>query len=326
MPQLLMIALAGFAAQMVDGSLGMGYGVTSASILLAVGVAPSLVSATANIAQLGTTLTSGLAHHRGGNVDMQVLGRLAIPGGVGGLAGALLLTALPSDVTTPIMAGILTVLGARVILRFLRGRTRAADEATAPPLGSWHPGWLMPLGAVGGAVNAVGGGGWGPVVTSALLTAAPLPPRRVIGTVSAAEFVVTVCATLGFLVGLGLGGIDYPIVLALLLGGVLAAPLAARLAGRLPAPVLGVAVGSLILALNLPTLLGTLGVGEGLTAGVQLGLIGLGLVLIALVAVRLRVQRGRDQGEERGSETRSAGARRAEEPSAGQSSGRRVAP
>lgn len=292
MTQLLLIALAGFGAQLVDGSLGMGYGVTSASLLLATGLAPALASASVNLAQLGTTLSSGIAHRRAGNVDWAIVRRLSLPGAVGGLLGATLLTSLPAAAARPVMAVLLLLLGLGVVVRFLSRPPAARDAEHA-----WarRRTFLGPLGFVGGLVNATGGGGWGPVVTSTLLTTGPASPRRVIGSVSAAEFVVTVAASVGFLVGLGLSGLHLGTIAALMAGGVLAAPVAAALAGRMPSEVLGVAVGSMITNLHLGPVLQLLGLDGALLLGLRAGVLTLSVVLVATVATRsfVRVRRAR---------------------------------
>jgi uncharacterized membrane protein YfcA len=288
MRALVLVALAGVGAQLVDGSLGMGYGVTSASLLLALGTAPALASASVNVAQLGTTLMSGASHARFGNVDWAVVRRLAVPGGVGALAGAGFLSSLSTAAARPLMAVLLVTLGLGIVVRFVLGREPGAGRLAAV---TSRRAFLGPLGLVGGFVNATGGGGWGPVVTSTLISTSPLPPRRVIGSVSAAEFVVTVCASVGFLVGLGLAGIDLRLVAALMAGGVIAAPVAARLAGLLPASVLGICVGGLILALNLGTVLGLVGL-EGVTATVVEGLLAVTwLALLTRAVLRVRALR-----------------------------------
>ncbi|GGK58200.1 sulfite exporter TauE/SafE family protein [Ornithinimicrobium pekingense] len=290
MTTLLLIALAGFGAQLVDGSLGMGYGVTSASLLLATGLTPALVSASVNLAQLGTTLASGASHWRAGNVDWTIVRRLALPGGLGGLLGATLLTSLPATVARPVMAVLLLLLGVAVVVRFLTRPPAAVAGATA-----WarRRRFLGPLGLVGGIVNATGGGGWGPVVTSTLLTTGPASPRRVIGSVSASELVVTVCASVGFLVGLGLSGLHAGTILALMAGGVLAAPAAALLAGRMPPEVLGVAVGVMIVNLNLGPVLAVAGAGELAGVALRLAVLAVSLLLVAGVVSRrlLRARR-----------------------------------
>lgn len=292
MTQLLLIALAGFGAQLVDGSLGMGYGVTSASLLLATGLAPALASASVNLAQLGTTLSSGAAHWRAGNVDWVIVRRLAAPGAVGGLLGATLLSSLPASAARPVMAVLLLLLGIGVVIRFLT-RPPAAGER----VNGWarRRGFLGPLGLVGGLVNATGGGGWGPVVTSTLLTTGPAAPRRVIGSVSASEFVVTVSASVGFLLGLGLSGLHLGTILALMAGGVLAAPLAAALAGRLPPEVLGVAVGTMITNLNLGPVLVLVGVDGAPLMLARVAVLAVSVLLVAAVILRRLVRRRRGE-------------------------------
>ena len=301
MTTLVLVLLVGVAAQLVDGSLGMGYGVTSASLLLSTGIAPALASASVNVAQLGTTLSSGISHWRVGNVDWRIVRRLAGPGAVGGFAGATVLSSLDTAVARPLMAWLLLVLGVVVTVRFaLR---------PSPPRGRlsrWtgRRRFLGPLGAGGGFVNATGGGGWGPVVTSTLLATADVEPRRVIGSVATSEFVVTVAASAGFLVGLGLRDLDWWTVGALMLGGVVAAPFAALLAGRLPQAVLGVAVGGLIVLLNLAPVLSGLGApstGVGVPAAVGVvAAVWVALLVRAVRAVRRdRTPRPAPAGEER---------------------------
>lgn len=284
---LLLIALAGAGAQLVDGSLGMGYGVTSASLLLALGTAPALASASVNLAQLGTTFISGASHHRYGNVDWSVVRRLTVPGAIGSLSGATFITGLSTQAARPVMAVLLFLLAVGIIVRFSVGKKPGTGRIA---LLSSRRAFLGPLGLVGGFVNATGGGGWGPVVTSTLISSSPLEPRRVIGSVSASEFVVTVAASVGFLAGLGLVGIDLRIVAALMAGGVVAAPIAARLAGLLPAPVLGVCVGGLILLLNLDPVLGIVGI-AGLAAHAVAGVLAVGwLAVLTRAMVRGRAE------------------------------------
>ena len=276
-------AVAGFGAQLVDGSLGMGYGITATSLLLTGGLAPAMASASVNFAQLGTTLTSGISHWRVGNVDWRIVRRLSVPGGVGALAGATVLSSLSTAAARPVMAVLLLLLGLGVILRFVA--RRPGVEPTPAPWASRRS-FLAPLGLVGGFVNSTGGGGWGPVVTSTLLSVGPVPPRKVIGSVSTAEFVVTVCASLGFVLGLGLTGMGWGTIVALMLGGVLAAPIAALLAGRLPAQILGVTVGSLIVVLNIGSVLSLAGAdGQDAQLGLLAALAG-GLLLVTLTGVR----------------------------------------
>jgi uncharacterized membrane protein YfcA len=262
MRRLVLLALVGLVAQLVDGSLGMGYGVTSATLLVAAGVAPAAASAAIHFSELGTTLVSGLAHHTFGNTDWRTVGVLAVPGFVGAFAGATLLVNLDADVAVPVVAVLLIALGTYVTWRFLAPRRlRFGPRPSAR--------FLAPLGLFAGALDALGGGGWGPVGTSSLLASGRLEPRKVVGSVDTAEFVVAVGGSLGFLVGLGTEGIHWEYVVALMAGGILAAPVAAALVCYLPARVLGVAAGGLIVLTNLQTLADwsdASGVTEGLLA------------------------------------------------------------
>lgn len=253
MPSLLLIAVAGLAAQFVDGALGMGYGLTSSTLLIAVGLSPALASASVHLAELGTTAVSGIAHQRFGNVDWPTVRRIAIPGAIGAFAGATFLSSISTAAAKPIAGGLLFVLGVYVLLRFLIGRAPKRKPGT--------PGirMLLPLGMVGGFVDATGGGGWGPVTTPTLLADGRLAPNRVIGTVNASEFLVALAASVGFIIGLGTAGIDFGIVLALLAGGVIAAPIAAWVVRHLNARILGVVVGGFICFTNARLLLGAMG-------------------------------------------------------------------
>lgn len=253
MPTFLIFALAGLVAQLVDGSLGMGYGITSTTVLLAAGTAPAAASASVHLAQLGTSLASGAAHRKFGNVDWPVVVRIAGPGALGAAAGAILLSTVSADLAKPWMAGLLLVLGAYVLVRF--SLVAAADRITRPKPGARL---LAPLGLFAGFITATGGGGWGPVATTSLLSSGRLAPRKVIGSVSAAEFVVSVAASVGFFFALRGSGISPVAVAGLLAGGVLAAVPAAWLVRLLPARLVGVAAGGLIVLTNTGTLLSAL--------------------------------------------------------------------
>ena len=243
MRKLVIIAVVGLAAQLVDGGLGMGYGVTSTSLLLsAAALTPAVASATVHLSELGTTAASGIAHWRLGNVDRNLVLRLGLPGAIGAFAGATVLSRLSTEAGEPVMALILAALGVYVMLRFALRPPKVSQARTSPHTGRA----LVPLGLVGGFVDATGGGGWGPVSTTSLLSAGKTAPRTVIGSVDTSEFLVTLAASLGFLVGLGGSGIDLALAGALLAGGLVAAPFAAWLVSRLPAVVLGTAVGGII--------------------------------------------------------------------------------
>jgi uncharacterized membrane protein YfcA len=259
--RLVLLALVGLGAQLVDGSLGMGYGVTSATLLVAAGIAPVAASAAIHFSELGTTLVSGFSHHTLGNTDWRTVGVLAAPGFVGAFAGATLLVNLDTDVAVPVVAVLLIALGTFVTFRFLTPRRLQFGPRPRAR-------FLAPLGLFGGALDAVGGGGWGPVGTSTLLASGRLEPRKVVGSVDTAEFVVAVGGSLGFLVGLGAHGIEWAYVVALMVGGVVAAPIAALLVRYLPARVLSVAAGGLIVLTNLQTL-----AQRGNAAGVTQGLL-----------------------------------------------------
>lgn len=255
--KLIVLAVVGLLAQLVDGALGMGYGVTSTSLLLLAGLSPAAASASVHLAELGTNLASGTTHWRLGNVDKRILWTLGVPGAVGAFAGATVLSSISTEVAKPVMGTILVVLGLYILARFTIRPPR--HDTTARAHGRR---FLVPLGLVGGFIDATGGGGWGPVSTSTLLSAGRTAPRTVVGSVDASEFLVTLAASVGFFVALGNAGVSWPIVGALLLGGLVAAPLAAWLVSRLPATVLGVSVGGLIIATNVHTFLQAVGVGS----------------------------------------------------------------
>ncbi|HLU97407.1 MAG TPA: sulfite exporter TauE/SafE family protein [Thermobifida alba] len=250
MQTLILLGVVGLLAQLVDGSLGMGYGVTSTTLLLAIGATPAGASATVHLAQIGTTLSSGLSHWRLGNVDWRVVRRIAIPGGIGAFLGATVLSTLSTRAAAPLMSGLLLLLGCYVLLRFtVRGLPRGGP---GKPL---RGRFLTPLGLVGGFVDATGGGGWGPIGTSALLASGRLEPRKVIGSVATGEFIVALAASAGFLTGLGHSGINLPWAAVLLLGGALAAPFAAWIVRYVPPRVLGSVVGGMIILTNAHTVL-----------------------------------------------------------------------
>jgi uncharacterized membrane protein YfcA len=240
----------GFVAQMVDGALGMAYGVTSTSFLLGLGVpaiTPAVASASVHAAEIFTTAVSGLAHLRFGNVDQGLFRRLVIPGVLGGVLGAYILTALPSQVIKPFVALYLMLMGALILRRAFRSSGEPAPSLAAR--------FLLPLGALGGFFDAIGGGGWGPIVTSTLV-ARGNHPRFAIGSVNLAEFFVTLAESITFVLTLGQSLAQMgQVILGLILGGVVAAPLAAYVCRRVPVRALMGAVGVLIILLSLRTIL-----------------------------------------------------------------------
>lgn len=250
MRKLVLLALVGLGAQLVDGSLGMAYGVTSTTLLLAIGTNPAAASATVHLAEIGTTLASGASHWRFGNVDWPVIAKIGIPGAIGAFAGATFLSGLSTETAAPLMSIILLALGVYILVRFtLRG---LRTDRLGRPL---RKRFLGPLGLVAGFVDSTGGGGWGPVGTPALLASGRLEPRKTIGSIDTSEFLISVAASVGFLIGIGSEGIDFTWVAALLAGGVIAAPIAAWLVRHIPPRVLGSAVGGIIILTNTRTLL-----------------------------------------------------------------------
>ncbi len=298
MKTLVLLALVGFGAQLVDGSLGMAYGVTSTTLLLAIGTNPAAASATVHFAEIGTSLMSGLAHWRFGNVDWKVVAKIGVPGAVGAFLGATVLSSLSTEIAAPVMSLILLTLGVYILVRFtFRGIDR---RNLGKPM---RKRFLGPLGLVAGFVDATGGGGWGPVGTPAILASGRMEPRKVIGSIDTSEFLVAlaaslgflfalgsqginavwvagllvggliaapIAASLGFLLALGSQGIDASWVLVLLLGGLVAAPLAAWLVRHVPPRLLGSLVGGMIVLTNTRTLLKSdwIGAGDGTRSAV----------------------------------------------------------
>lgn len=280
MRKLIVLGVVGLLAQLVDGSLGMAYGVTSSTLLIAAGIAPAAASAAVHLSEIGTSLVSGAAHHRLGNVDWRTVGILAVPGFVGAFAGATFLVSLDADTAKPWVAGILLALGLYVIWRFLVLGGRRPEFKGHPS--AW---FLAPMGLVGGTLDAIGGGGWGPVGTTTLLSSGRLEPRKVVGSIDTSEFVVAVGGSLGFLLGLGAAGVNWAYAGALLVGGVVAAPIAAYLVKIMPARVLGVGAGGLIVLTNTKTIAETLGA-TGAQVGAAAGVIALLWVAGIVWAVR----------------------------------------
>jgi uncharacterized membrane protein YfcA len=289
---LVLLALVGLGAQLVDGSLGMAYGVTSTTLLLAIGTNPAAASATVHLAEIGTTLASGLSHWRFGNVDWRVVLRVGVPGAVGAFAGATVLASLSTAVAAPVMSLILLALGSYLLVRFtLRGLDR---RNLGKPL---RKRFLTPLGLVAGFVDASGGGGWGPVTTPALLTAGRTAPRTVIGSVATSEFLVAVAASGGFLLGLGSAVLDPWTIGGLFLGGAIAAPIAAWLVTRIPAPVLGTVVGGVIVFTNARTVLRALDLPGPATTAVYVLIVAAWATAITVAVRKLRATVAATEGE-----------------------------
>lgn len=229
--------LVGLFAQLVDGALGMAFGLVSSAVLLSMGLPPAMVSASIHTAEVFTTGASGASHLAMGNVDRRLFFRLAIPGMLGGIVGAWALTRLPGDLVRPFVYAYLLVLAVLILLRAF-GRLVPKREVQRVPL----------LGFVSGLLDATGGGGWGPMATSTLLARGG-KARTTIGTVNAAEFLVTIAISTTFFLSMGLQHLE--VVLGLLVGGIVAAPLAAVLVKRVREQWVLLAVGTLVGAISL---------------------------------------------------------------------------
>ena len=233
---LLPFILIGFAAQLVDGALGMAFGVICNTLLVAVlGVPPATASARIHVVEIFTTGASGLSHLFHGNIDWPLFFRLLIPGVIGGVLGAYVLTSLHADVVKPFVLGYLVLIGIWLLVR----------GVFYPPKIS-KPKVVAPLAVVGGFLDAAGGGGWGPVVTSNLLVQGG-EPRKIVGTVNSVEFFLAVAVSIAFVANLGFEEILGP-TLGLIIGGVAAAPLGAYMAKRFSPKVMLVMVGVVLTA------------------------------------------------------------------------------
>ena len=237
--------IVGFVAQMIDGALGMAYGVSSTTILAALGVPQRFASASVHASEVITTGISGLAHWRAGNVNFDLAKQLVIPGVIGGVIGAYLLSSFEGEIIKPFVAVYLIIMGLIIVFRAFR--RLAVREVRS---------WLLPLALGGGFMDAVGGGGWGPIVTSTLV-ARGNAPRYTVGSVNLTEFFVTLAQSITFVIALGSGELTKygAIILGLLIGGGIAAPLAAVVAKRLPHRPFMLLVGLLIVFLNVRTLI-----------------------------------------------------------------------
>ena len=256
-----LFALVGAAAQFVDGLLGMGFGITSASLLTVLGYSAVAASAGTHAAKVGTTLVSGVSHWREGNVDCRVLITVGVPGAVGAFIGAVVLTNIALDGARIWMAAILFLLGLTIIARFGYGKSLF-------PAMKLRTRNLWPIGLFGGFVDATGGGGWGPVATPSLMTVTRHKPHRIVGTVSASEFLVAASASIGFLFGAGEAGVPWLAVLGLVIGGVITAPIAARLAKKAPTAPLRVAVGGMVLMANTAVIASVLEIPGAISAAI----------------------------------------------------------
>jgi len=241
---ILLYVLVGFVAQTIDGALGMAYGVSSNTFLLSLGLSPAAASASVHMAEVVTTGVSGISHWRLGNIDWKLVKRLLIPGVIGGVAGAYLLTSIDGDIIKPFISGYLLIMGAYIIFKAFT-KNRHVNDGT-------HTARVSVLGLIGGFCDAIGGGGWGPIVTTTLV-ARGKNPRLTIGSVNFSEFFVTLAESITFVLTLKFSQY-WQIILGLLVGGAIAAPLAARVTKHLPVKALMILVGSLIVILSIRTI------------------------------------------------------------------------
>jgi uncharacterized protein len=277
MGTLVLVAVAGFAASLVDGALGMGFGPTSSTILLSAGLAPAAVSTSVNIAKVAGGAAAGLAHWRFGNVDRRLVLHLAVPGCLGAAVGVTVLANVDGDRLRPYLAVLLLLVGMRILVRFSRSPrpaaisdtrpdgsspTSAADHDDAgPPAGQTYDRRYLGLAAFAGGITNGLIGAWGPVVTPVLLSRKGLEPRVAIGSVNTAEIAVALTASGSLLASLHGAGVDAVKLGAMLLGAVLAAPLAAWVVRHLEPRLLGVGAGALLLVTNVRELAGAADLG-----------------------------------------------------------------
>jgi uncharacterized protein len=266
MEELLVVALAGFLASMVDGALGMGFGPTSSSILLSAGVPPAAASATVNLAKVATGLAAAVSHWKFDNIDRRLVLWLAIPGAAGAIIGTTVLANVDGDTIRPVLAVLLLLVGLRILVRFSSPLPRQGGSGSGTQSeGGERPGQQFDqrgtgvAATVGGVTNGLIGA-WGPVVTPYLLHRGT-KPRYAVGSVNTAEVAVAAVASGSLLGSLGAGGLQGGIILAMLAGGVVAAPVAAWLVRFVPTRGLGLAVAGLLLLTQSRELSGWAGIG-----------------------------------------------------------------
>ncbi|MHA1608438.1 MAG: sulfite exporter TauE/SafE family protein [Candidatus Njordarchaeales archaeon] len=243
---ILVFVVIGFVAQMVDGALGIAYGVTSTTFLLTIGISPVMASVSVHTAEIFTSGVSGLSHLKLQNVDYNLFKKLVIPGVLGGVLGAYVLTAVPGNIIKPFVTIYLLIMGLIIVWKALKNvRSKSVRRAEMRAE-------LIPLGIVGGFLDAIGGGGWGPIVTSTLV-ARGNNPRYTVGSVNLTEFFITIAEVATLFMRIKL--IHWQLILGLIAGGIIAAPLAAFICKKLPPKVLMVVIGLLIMVLSVRILL-----------------------------------------------------------------------
>lgn len=239
------IMLIGLVAHFVDGTLGMGYGVTSSTFLVTAGFFPVMVSASVHTAEIFTTFSSGCAHLKFGNVRKDIFLPLVFFGVIGGILGAWGLVHLPVRMVRLMVSVVLFTLGMMILWKYIRNEQKTPKEKV-------NPRKIAPLGLGAGLIDALGGGGWGPICTPVYMINGS-EPRKVIGSVNLAEFFVTTTIAVSFFFLVGLKNIPWIVVLSLASAGMIVAPFTAYLAKRIPSRVLGILIGLGIVALNAST-------------------------------------------------------------------------
>jgi len=241
---ILLYVLVGFFAQMIDGALGMAYGVSSNTFLLSIGVPPAIASASVHVAETFTTAVSGFSHWKLGNIDKELFKKLIIPGVLGAIVGAYILSQIDGNVIKPYISAYLLLMGIVIVFKALRNNHREQKVTD-------H---ISILGVVGGFFDAIGGGGWGPIVTTTLV-ARGNNPRFTIGSVNSSEFFITFSQSVVFIFALFSDLVaNWHVIVGLLLGGIIAAPFAAVVTKRLPVRLLMAMVGVLIIGLSMRTI------------------------------------------------------------------------
>jgi uncharacterized membrane protein YfcA len=240
--------LVGFVAQLIDGALGMAYGVSSTSALVSIGVYPALASASVHTAEIFTTLISGASHFKLGNVRKDMIFHLVVPGVVGGATGAFVAVSLSSNILQLVVGCILLFMGLLILFRFVLKRVlQFRKERPSSKM-------LVPLGYVAAFLDALGGGGWGPIATTTLVTK-KVEPSKAIGSVNFAEFFVTITEATTFMILIGPEQFSWLIILGLLIGGVICAPVSALACRKLPHRILGTLVGATVIVLSMRMIL-----------------------------------------------------------------------
>lgn len=256
---ILLFAVIGFLAQIVDGAIGMAYGVISTTVLLSIGIPPAVASAAVHTSEIVTTGISGFSHAMFKNIDYALFRRLVLPGIIGSILGAYILTKIPLQIAKPVIASYLLIMGLVILYKAMKGekflqfiQSVISTKVLKNRLPSEHAIGLTPLALTGGFFDAAGGGGWGPIVTSSLL-AQGTAPHYTIGSVNLTEFLIAVSSSATFFLTINI--IHWNIILGLILGGSVAAPIAAYMARRIHPKLIMLLAGSTIILLSLRTLI-----------------------------------------------------------------------